>query len=86
MQAITRLYRSGLSRAEVADGVGVSTQMIGMYERFKRFPSQVKFLCIVELAESRGLNLLARDFVPPASEVACEDIIGKPSRGKRKKV
>lgn len=77
MKAIDRLKRAGLTRAEIAAGVGVTTHMIGMYERYERFPSKVRFTCIVELAESRGLTLMARDFIGP--EDVCEPM--SPKRG-----
>lgn len=87
MNALTRLKNAGLSRAEIAAGVGVSAHMIGMYERFDRFPSRVRYLCIVELAESRGIKLLARDFCDPNEE--CEPLVngvrGKAGTKKRKK-
>ena len=63
MKAITRLYDSGLTRAEVADGIGVTSHMVGMYERHDRFPSGQRFARIVELAEVHGLDLSARDFL-----------------------
>lgn len=70
MKAIERLVKSGLNRAEIAAGLGVSTQMVGMYSRFERFPRRKVFVCFVELAEARGITLLARDFL--AANDACE--------------
>lgn len=71
MQAIERLRRSGLSTAQIAQGVGCTEHMVRLYERGQRFPSKNKFTCIVELAESRGLLLIARDFIPPGA--TCEE-------------
>lgn len=72
MKAIERLRKSGLSTAGIADGVGCSKHMVRLYERGLKFPSKKNFVCIVELAESRGLLLVARDFI--ASSDACEDV------------
>lgn len=63
MNAINRLRKSGLTTATIAKGVGCSEHMVRLYERGLRFPSKKKFVCIVELAESRGLLLVARDFI-----------------------
>jgi transcriptional regulator with XRE-family HTH domain len=63
MIAIDRLQRAGFSRAEIARRSGVSPQLIGMYERGRRFPSRKTFERLVALAESRGLTLLASDFL-----------------------
>lgn len=70
MKAIERLRKSGLSTAQIADGVGCTKHMVRLYERAKKFPSKKNFVCIVELAESRGLMLLARDFI--ADDEVCE--------------
>lgn len=72
MLAIEKLRRSGLSTRQIAEGVGCSEHSIRNYERYKRFPDQKRYLCIVELAESRSLTLYARDFLPPPKEMACE--------------
>lgn len=72
MNPISRLKLTGMSQSAIADGIGVSSQMVGMYERWDRFPSGKRFICIVELAESRGITLLARDFIEP--KAACEDV------------
>ena len=65
MEAIRKLRRSGLGTAEIASGAGDKSggHLIRLYERGKRFPGRKAFVCIVELAESRGLTLLARDFI-----------------------
>jgi hypothetical protein len=70
MNAINRLLRSGLTRSEIAAGLGVSVHMVRLYDRHVRFPSKKVFACFVELAESRGITLLARDFL--AANDACE--------------
>lgn len=65
MNAISLLKRAGLSRADIAEGVGVTSHMVGMYERFQRFPGGEKFAAIVRLADSKGIALLAADFLKP---------------------
>lgn len=70
MNAINRLRKSGLTTAQIAQGVGCTEHMVRLYERGLRFPSKKNFVCIVELAESRGLLLVARDFISDGD--ACE--------------
>lgn len=70
MNAIKRLRQSGLSTAQIADGTGCDPHLLRAYERDERWPGRHNFLCIVEFAESRGIKLLARDFV--AANEACE--------------
>jgi len=72
MLAITKLRRSGLTTKQIAEGLGVEPHTVRAYERFDRFPTQRTFLCIVELAESRGLTMLARDFLPAPKDAQCE--------------
>lgn len=72
MQAISKLRRSGMSTREIADGANTDPHVIYSYEKFRRFPGRGIFLCLVEMAEARGLTLLARDFLPPASAAHCE--------------
>jgi transcriptional regulator with XRE-family HTH domain len=69
MDAISKLIRSGMTRKQIALSIGLTEPtLIGMYERGERFPGRENFSAIVDLAESRGLTLLARDFIP-ASKV-----------------
>lgn len=63
MEAIKKLRRSGMDTAAIASGIGCAPPLIYMYEKGSRFPGKANFICIVELAESRGLTLLARDFI-----------------------
>lgn len=70
MNAIKRLRKSGLSTAQIADGVGCTEPLIRAYEAYRRFPGKHNFICIVELAEARGLMLLARDFI--GTKEVCE--------------
>jgi ribosome-binding protein aMBF1 (putative translation factor) len=70
VKAIDKLRKSGLSTAQIADGIGCGEHLIRAYERYQRFPSKRTYLCIVELAEANGLTLLARDFLEPAA--VCE--------------
>ncbi len=71
MKAITRLRMSGLSTAQIAEGINDKSggHLVRAYERGERFPSRRTFACVVELAESRGITLMARDFMVRA---ACE--------------
>jgi transcriptional regulator with XRE-family HTH domain len=66
MKAIERLERAGFTRQQIAVGAGVSMAALAMYRRGDRFPSSKTYTCIVEMAEARGLTLLARDFLDPA--------------------
>jgi hypothetical protein len=70
MEAIKKLRRSGMDTAALVAGIGCKAPLIYMYENGRRFPSKRNFVCIVELAESRGLTLLARDFI--ADNEKCE--------------
>jgi hypothetical protein len=72
MQAIVKLRRSGMTTAEIASGIGDKSggHLVRAYERGERFPSRKTFACMVELAESRGLTFLARDFLNAADK--CE--------------
>jgi transcriptional regulator with XRE-family HTH domain len=63
MRAITLLYRAGLTRATVASAIDQTPHSIRLYERGERFPAKEPFLNLVKLAESRGMTLLARDFI-----------------------
>lgn len=63
MKAITLLERSGYTRRQISDGIGVGVPALAMYRRGDRFPSRKAFQRIVEMAEARGLLLLARDFL-----------------------
>lgn len=66
MKAIQRLERAGYTRKQIADGSQTGVATLAMYRRGDRFPSKKTFVCLVELAEAKGLTLLARDFIDPA--------------------
>lgn len=70
MKAIQRLERAGFSRKQIADGIGVGIPALAMYRRGDRFPSRKTFVCLIEMAETKGLTLLARDFIEPSDH--CE--------------
>ncbi|KAF1706261.1 hypothetical protein CSC73_16270 [Pseudoxanthomonas sacheonensis] len=76
-----------MTTAEIAAGIKDKSggHLVRMYENYTRFPGRERFVCLIELAELRGITLVARDFIPPASEIACEDSVSKPARSKRKK-
>jgi hypothetical protein len=64
MEAIAKLIRSGLTRKQIALTIGLKTpHLIGLYAQGKRFPTQKNFRALVDLADSRGILLLARDFL-----------------------
>lgn len=71
MKAIDKLIRAGYTAQQLAAGIRVSSTCIGMYRRGDRFPGRKPFLCIVEMAEARGLTLLARDFI--VGDAPCEE-------------
>ena len=83
MKAIQRLERAGYTRQQIAAGAGIGLPALAMYRRGHRFPSQKTIICMVEMAEAKGLTLTARDFIDPADK--CEDAVGKVARSKRKK-
>lgn len=72
MKAISRLRLSGLTTVQIAEAINDQSRghLVRAYEKFTRFPSKKSFVCLVELAESRGITLLARDFLAPRD--ACE--------------
>jgi hypothetical protein len=63
MRALALLYRAGLNRASVAAAIDQTPHSIRLYERMERFPAKEPFSNLVKLAESRGMTLLARDFI-----------------------
>jgi hypothetical protein len=67
MKAITRLRLSGLTTSQIADAINDKSggHLVRLYDKHARFPSKKNFICLVELAESRGLMLVARDFIEP---------------------
>lgn len=65
MEAIRKLVRAGYTRQEIADGMPGKTgvPLVRLYERGQRFPRKKHYICIVEMAEVRGITLTARDFI-----------------------
>lgn len=63
MKAIERLERAGFTKQQIAAQAGVSVASLAMYRRGDRFPSRKTYVCIVEMAELKGLTLMARDFL-----------------------
>lgn len=81
LKALQRLYTAGMNRAAVAEQLNSPAQLIGLYERGKRFPGRDKFCQLVLLAESRQIVLLASDFIVKDCALG-EDVFGqKPSEG-----
>lgn len=70
MKAISRLRLSGLKTPEIAEAINDKSRghLVRAYENHSRFPSRRTFVCIVELAESRGITLMARDFLDLRAE------------------
>lgn len=79
MNALTRLRKSGMTTRQIASGIGCTEHLVRLYDRGLRFPSKTNFICIVELAESRGLLLLARDFINDDDK--CEGDDAAPNSG-----
>lgn len=73
MEAINRLRKSGLTTAQIAEAISDKSRghLVRAYEKHERFPGRRSFTCLVELAEARGVTLLARDFLAPKAN--CDD-------------
>ena len=71
MEAINRLRRSGMSTSDIAIAIADKSggHLVRLYERGLRFPSKATYDRIVQVAESRGLLLTARDFLIAATDV-----------------
>ena len=65
---------SGLTTVQIAEAINDKSRghLVRAYEKFERFASKRTFVCVVELAESRGITLLARDFLAVPEQ--CESI------------
>jgi hypothetical protein len=72
MRAIDRLEKSGLTTAQIAAAAHTSTQAIRHYVHMRRFPNKHVFTALVHLAESRGVLLLASDFINDGSPFASQ--------------
>ena len=72
MEAINRLRKSGMTTAQIAEAIADKSggHLVRAYDKHGRFPSRRTYACIVELAESRGIVLFARDFLAPVEH--CE--------------
>jgi hypothetical protein len=81
MEAINRLRRSGMTTRQIAEAIKDDSggHLVRLYERGKRFPSRRTYVCIVEVAEARGLLLTARDFI---AEERCEPDAANDSEGR----
>jgi transcriptional regulator with XRE-family HTH domain len=62
MNVIKRLRRAGLSRADIRVRLGVTRQVVGMWERGERFPGRESQHGLILLAKEYGIRLLAQDF------------------------
>lgn len=63
LNAIQRLRKSGLSRADIRTATGATRQAVGLWESGRRVPGRDYMAALVKLAESRGITLLAADFI-----------------------
>lgn len=70
MNAIDRLKASGLKPTEIARRSGLTYQAVKQYASGARYPNQQAARALVALAESRGITLLATDFLPEPSAAA----------------
>jgi DNA-binding transcriptional regulator YiaG len=62
MRAIQRLKQSGMTRAQIATALNVSRHAVRFWEVGERSPSHDNRQKLIELAEARGVLLLASDF------------------------
>lgn len=74
MQAITRLEKSGLTTAQIATAIHTTTHAVRYYRSMQRFPNRHVYTALVHLAESRGITLLASDFITDGSFTSQKDI------------
>lgn len=81
MKVIQRLERAGYTRQQIADGAQIGLPALAMYRRGDRFPSRKTYICFVEMAEAKGLVLMARDFLPDPDKTSCEET-GSPAPSK----
>ena len=75
MKAITRLRKSGLSTAQIAEAIADKSggHLVRAYDKHARFPSRRTFERLVALAESRGVVLFAHDFISPEAGIKAWD-------------
>jgi hypothetical protein len=63
MKAITRIEETGMPAPRIADAIHVTTHAVRHYKLMQRFPNKHVYTSLVELAASRGVTLLASDFI-----------------------
>ncbi len=70
MKAITRLRKSGMTTAQIAEAIADKSggHLVRAYDKHARFPSRRTFERLVALADSRGVVLFAQDFIAPAAD------------------
>lgn len=74
MRAIRRIEKTGMTTAQIAAAAHTTSHAIRNYVHMRRFPNQHVFTALVRLAESRGVTLLAADFITDGSFVSQKDI------------
>ncbi|MGH8171817.1 MAG: helix-turn-helix transcriptional regulator [Rhodanobacteraceae bacterium] len=65
MNAITRLKKAGLSRADIARACGVTRHAVGFWESGRSVPQGANYSRLCDLAYTHSVVLLATDFLPP---------------------
>lgn len=63
MNAIARLKKAGLSRADIARHCNVPRQTVHHWEHGDRLPNIANLAHLVRIAEDHGITLLAQDFL-----------------------
>lgn len=74
MLAIKRIEATGMTSPRIAEAVHVTTHALRYYKAMKRFPNKHVYTALVHLAESRGITLLASDFITDGSFTSQKDI------------
>jgi hypothetical protein len=70
MLAIQRIEATGLTSPRIAEAIHVTTHALRYYKTMQRFPNKHAYTALVRLAESRGVVLLASDFITDGSFVS----------------
>lgn len=74
MLAIKRIEATGMTSPRIAEAIHVTTHALRYYKTMKRFPNKHVYTSLVRLAESRGVVLLASDFITDGSFVPSTDM------------
>lgn len=74
MRAIQRIEATGMPSPRIAEAVHVTSHALRHYKAMRRFPNQHVYTALVHLAESRGVTLLASDFITDGGFKSQKDI------------